>query len=69
MQRFIDAGEEFRAIAPRKIKRAGLDEAFQHLAIGNARIEPRAKILQRSELAALFALANGRSPWLPRRRF
>ncbi len=42
-KRIFDAGEEFRAIAPGEIKRARLDEAFQHLAISHARIEPRCK--------------------------
>ena len=52
--------KKFGAISARKIKSAGLDEAFQHLAIGHARIEPRAEILQRSEIASLFAFANYR---------
>src|SRR6266478_9982727 len=58
-KRIFDTGEEFRAITPGEIKRACLDEAFQHLAIGHARIEPAAEILQRSKLAALLALADG----------
>ncbi len=45
-KRIFDAREELRAIPPGKIKRARLDEAFQHFAIGHARIEPAAEILQ-----------------------
>src|SRR6266404_3265181 len=45
-KRIFDTGEEFRAIPPRKIKRARLDEAFQHLPISHARIEPAAEIFQ-----------------------
>src|SRR4029077_20829396 len=55
-KRIFDTGEKFRAIAPSKIKRARLDEAFQHFAIGNARIEPAAEILRRRKLAAFVAL-------------
>src|SRR6478736_4257141 len=55
----FDAPEELRAIAPGKIKRASLDEAFQHFAIGYARIEPAAEILRRRKLAAFVALPNG----------
>src|SRR6266480_7282512 len=58
-KRIFDTGEEFRAIPPGEIKRACLDEAFQHFAIGYARIEPAAEILQRRKLAAFVALANG----------
>src|SRR4030095_9590907 len=58
-RRIFDTGKEFRAIAPGEIKRAGLDEAFQHFAIGYARIEPAAEILQRRKLAPFVALANG----------
>ena len=58
-KRIVDQGEEFRAITSGEIKRAGPDEAFQHLAIGHARIEPAAEVLQRSKLAALLALADG----------
>src|SRR5206468_12686959 len=44
--RIINADEQFGAVLAKKIKRAGLDEAFQHLPVGNARIQPRAEILQ-----------------------
>ena len=44
---------------PGEIKRARLDEVFQHLPISHARIEPRAKIIEGTELAAFVALANG----------
>src|SRR4029434_3865822 len=59
VQRIIDAREELRAIPLRKIERTRLDETFQHLAVGYARIEPRTKILERTKLAALISLANG----------
>src|SRR5437667_12911454 len=58
-KRIFDTGEEFRAIPPGKIKRASLDEAFQHLAISHARIEPAAEVPQRRKLAAFVALQNG----------
>src|SRR5262245_33913023 len=58
VERLIDAREQLRAISARKIKRARLYETFQHLAIGEARIEPRTKILERSELAALLSLPD-----------
>src|ERR1700757_1680112 len=57
-KRIIDACEELRAIAPCKIECARLNEAFQHLAISHARIEPRTKILKRTEVAASISLAN-----------
>src|SRR5512132_265839 len=57
-KRIFDTGEEFRAIPPGEIKRARLDEAFQHLPISHARIEPRTKIIEGTELAAFVALAN-----------
>src|SRR5262245_56107836 len=59
VERFINAREQLRAIPARKIKRTGLYETFHHLAIGHARIEPRTKILERSELAALISLPDG----------
>src|SRR5215472_1314387 len=46
VQRFIDGREELRAITPGKIERACLDETFQHLPVGDARIEPGTKILE-----------------------
>src|SRR5215475_1155251 len=52
IQRFFDAREEFCPIPARKIERARLDEALQHFAVGYPRIEPRTKILERTELAA-----------------
>src|SRR4051794_24248430 len=61
VQRFIDACEELRAIALRKIKRAGFNEVFQHFAIGDARIEPRTKILERAKFAVSISLVNGDS--------
>src|SRR5690349_12685517 len=59
IQRFIDACEQLRAIPPSKIKRAGLYETFQHLAISHTRIESRTKIVGGCELAALISLADG----------
>src|SRR5262245_30713939 len=59
IQRFIDAREQLRAIPPSKITRACLYETLQHLAIGHTRIEPRTKVVEGSELAALISLANG----------
>src|SRR5438105_14624029 len=59
-QRVIDTGEKFRALAMQKIERAALDQRFQHFAIGDAGIEPAAEILQRLEVAAALALANGK---------
>src|SRR5256714_15148847 len=47
-KRFVDAGEKFRAIPADKIERAGLDQALQHFAVGNARTDSSAKIFQRS---------------------
>ena len=60
-QRFIDAGEQFRAFAPEEIERAALHQAFQDLAIGDARIEPPAEILQRSEFPPRLPLPDRRS--------
>src|SRR4029450_13096013 len=59
VQRFIDAREELRAIPPGKIESPRLDETFEHLAVGPPRIEPRAKVVDRIELAPLTSLANG----------
>ena len=59
-ERFLDAGEKFGAIATEKIKRSGLDQALNHLAVGEAGIEPAAKILQRSEIPSPFALRDRR---------
>src|SRR5437762_4742209 len=58
-QRLIDASKKFGAIAAKKIKGAAFDQALQHFAIGDARIQTAAKILQRNEVPSPFALANG----------
>src|SRR5207253_9329878 len=59
-QRIVDTGEKLRSFATQKIKRATLDQRFQHFAIGDAGIEPAAKIFQRLEVAAALAFANGK---------
>ena len=59
-QRFLDAGEKFGAIASEKIKGAGLDQAFDDLAIGQAGIQPAAKILQGSEVPSPLPLRDRR---------
>ena len=57
-ERIIDAGNELGALAIEKIKSAGFHEAFQHLSVGDARIESTTKILQRFKIPVAFALAN-----------
>ena len=57
-QRFINTGKKFGALAAKKIKGARFYQTFQHFAIGDAGIQPAAKILQRSEIPSPFALAN-----------
>src|ERR1700736_1276966 len=48
-ERFIDAGKKFRTLAPKKIERAGFNEALKHFSICDARAKSPAKIFQRSE--------------------
>ena len=57
-KRFIDTREKFSALAAKKIKSASFDQAFQHFAIRDARVEPGAKVLQGSKIASLFTLTN-----------
>jgi len=48
-----------RACALKPVQSTRLDQAFQHLAIGYARIEPAAEILHQNKLATFVPLAYG----------
>src|SRR5881275_2577275 len=54
----FDAAKQFGAVPANKIKRARLYQALQHLAVSDAWVESTAEILQRNEVASLFAFAN-----------
>ncbi len=49
-QRLLDAGEKLGAFALEEIKGTGFDQALDDFAVGEARIEPAAKIFQRAEV-------------------
>src|SRR5436190_22273116 len=57
-QGFVNAGKKLRSVPAKKMKGAGFYQAFQYFAISDTRIQPAAKILQRSEMTLLLSLAN-----------
>ena len=58
-QRLIDAGEKVRALAPKEIERARLDQTLDHFSIGDASSESSAKVFQRSELPSSLPFLDG----------
>ena len=57
-ERLIDAGKKFRALATKKIERAGFNQTLEHFSICDAGAKSPAKILQRSEISAALPFAD-----------
>src|SRR5262245_52370451 len=57
-KRFLDTGKQLVAIASKKIKCAGFNEAFDDFSVGDTRINPAAEIFQRSEVPSPLAFGD-----------
>src|SRR5438093_427225 len=57
-QRLVDASEEFGSLTAQEIEGTGFDQTFEHLAIGDARAQTPAKIIERSKVPSPFPFAD-----------